>query len=145
MPDEPVHARVDGIRTSAIVSNLIDNAIKYSPSGGRLQVEVLGAAWGSAAVRVKDEGLSIDANDQARLFSRFGRIVTADNSHIPGSGLGLYLAQRVARLQGGDLVLEVSKPGFGSSFRLDLVLPVGTSSLRLGKLANTTDLVRCYC
>ncbi|TMD51372.1 MAG: hypothetical protein E6I85_13315 [Chloroflexi bacterium] len=60
-------------------------------------------------------------DDLPRLFSRFGRIVTSENSHIPGTGLGLYLARELARMHGGEILVE-SKQGIGSAFTL--VVPV---------------------
>ena len=61
----------------------------------------------------------IDADDMPRLFTRFGRIATAATSHLPGTGLGLYLSRELARLHGGDITVE-SKPGHGSTFTLQL-------------------------
>ena len=63
------------------------------------------------------------------MFTRFGRLVTRDNSHIPGAGLGLYLARRHARLMGGDLLVD-SRPQKGSAFTLTLPLvsPPGMAS-----------------
>jgi signal transduction histidine kinase len=73
---------------------------------------------------VQDQGVGIDAADMPRLFTRFGRIATAATSHLPGTGLGLYLSRELARLHGGDITVE-SKPGQGSTFTLRL--PSGSS------------------
>ena len=72
-----------------------------------------------AAVSVTDSGIGISEADLARLFTRFGRIITRDNSHIPGAGLGLYLSRDLARRQGGDLQ-ATSVEGSGSTFELTL-------------------------
>jgi len=112
----PVLADRDRLLT--ILTNLLDNAIKYSPDGGRVEAR-LTATDGRALVSVRDHGVGISAADQSRLFTRFGRIVTADNSHIPGTGLGLYFARELARLQGGDINVE-SEEGVGSTFTLSL-------------------------
>ena len=72
---------------------------------------------------MKDHGLGISAADLTRLFTRFGRIVTAGNSHLPGTGLGLYFARELARLHGGDITVE-SEEGVGSTFTVSLPLMV---------------------
>jgi signal transduction histidine kinase len=123
MPDRPVAVEVDMERIQTILTNLVDNAVKYSPQGGGVRVEVVNGGSG-AAVTVQDQGVGIDAADMPRLFTRFGRIATAATSHLPGTGLGLYLSRELARLHGGDITVE-SKPGQGSTFTLRL--PSGSS------------------
>jgi signal transduction histidine kinase len=110
----------DEVRTAIVVTNLLHNAVKYSPSGGVVQIFVA-LDGDNALVSVWDHGLGISADDMPRLFSRFGRVVTRENSNIPGTGLGLYLARELARLHGGDIMVR-SSPGKGSVFTL--VLPV---------------------
>jgi len=116
LPEQPVHVTADVQRLEAVVRNMVDNAVKYSPGGGDVECTV----WregGRGLVRVHDHGLGIAPQDMDRLFTRFGRIVTAENSHIPGTGLGLYLARETTRMQGGDICVE-STPGEGSTFTL---------------------------
>jgi signal transduction histidine kinase len=117
---EPLQVRVDRERTETVISNLLDNAVKYSPAGGRVECDVR-AEDGQAVVTVRDHGIGIAEEDLGRLFTRFGRIVTPDNSHIAGTGLGLHLAQRLAALHGGEITVE-SLPGEGSTFTLRLAL-----------------------
>jgi signal transduction histidine kinase len=114
----PATVIADGMRLDIIISNLIDNAIKYSPEGGDVTVE-LSVAGGLALVSVRDVGIGIAPDDMDRLFIRFSRI--AAEADIPGTGLGLYLARELARLHGGDLV-AVSRLGEGSEFTLSLPL-----------------------
>jgi len=116
----PVLADHDRLLT--IVTNLLDNAVKYSPDGGIVEVNLTCDA-GTALITVKDHGVGIAGTDLSRLFSRFGRIVTADNSHIPGTGLGLYFARELARMHGGDITVE-SEEGVGSTFTVSLPLMV---------------------
>jgi signal transduction histidine kinase len=118
MPDRPVKVEVDMERIQTILTNLVDNAVKYSPEGGNVLVEVVNGG-GAAAVSVRDQGVGIDAADLPRLFTRFGRVATAATSHLPGTGLGLYLSRELARLHGGDITVE-SNPGHGSTFTLRL-------------------------
>jgi signal transduction histidine kinase len=107
-------------RLLTILTNLLDNAIKYSPEGGPVEVRIE-VVDGQAQVAVSDRGLGIAAEDLPRLFTRFGRIVTTANSNIPGTGLGLYFARELARMQGGDITAE-SVEGAGSTFTLTLPL-----------------------
>ena len=119
--DGPVTIQADVMRLEIIINNLIDNAIKYSPKGGDITVE-LTVAGGLALVSVRDVGIGIAPEDLARLFIRFNRIDPKPD--VPGTGLGLYLARELARLHGGDLV-AVSKLGEGSEFTLSLPLEPG--------------------
>ena len=115
---EPVRVVADEVRTVIVVTNLLQNAVKYSPRGGVVQCFVTEDS-GFGLVSVWDQGLGIADDDLPRLFSRFGRLVTRENSHIPGTGLGLYLARELARLHGGDITVR-SAAGSGSVFTLSL-------------------------
>jgi len=119
-PPDPVMVVVDRSRTRTVIANLVGNAIKFSPNGGEVRVTV-GCDEKTASVSVKDSGLGIAASDMPRLFSRFGRIVTRENSHIGGTGLGLYLCRELARRQGGDVSLT-SAAGAGTTALLTLPL-----------------------
>lgn len=120
MPDRPVPVIGDQSRLMMIVSNLVHNAIKYSPRGGDVVVrcKVEGT---DARVSVTDQGIGIAGADRGRLFTRFGRILTKETSDVAGTGLGLYLARDLARRHGGDIDAE-SEPGVGSTFTLTLPL-----------------------
>lgn len=117
---EPLPLDGDAGRIGTIIRNLLDNAVRYSPLGGRIAVTAR-ADGDVGEVAVSDEGIGIAEPDMSRLFERFGRIVTPENSHIPGTGLGLHLSRELARLHGGDITAE-SKEGEGSTFRLRLPL-----------------------
>jgi signal transduction histidine kinase len=119
-PGRPVPVRVDHERVKTIVSNLVSNAVKYSPQGGVIECE-LTARGGIARVAIKDSGLGIAQGDLPILFTRFGRISTPHTDHLPGTGLGLYLGRQLARLHGGEITVE-SAPGKGSTFTLHLPL-----------------------
>jgi signal transduction histidine kinase len=115
---EPLVASVDAERVQTILTNLVDNAIKYSPDGGAVECRVTGDN-DSVLIAVRDHGVGIAADDLPRLFSRFGRISSEATKHIQGIGLGLYLARELAQLHGGDIRVE-SRPGVGSTFVLAL-------------------------
>jgi signal transduction histidine kinase len=115
---EPMVLSVDAERVQTILTNLVDNAIKYSPAGGEVECRVTGTDE-SVLISVRDHGVGIAADDLPHLFSRFGRISSDATRHIPGIGLGLYLARELARLHGGDITVQ-SGPGAGSTFVLAL-------------------------
>lgn len=120
-PDVPVPVWADGERLRTVVSNLVHNAIKYSPQHTDVHCAVRGEG-DMAFVSVSDTGLGIAAEDMGTLFTRFGR-VRSDPAvrDIAGTGLGLYLSRELARAHGGDILVE-SSPGEGSTFTLALPL-----------------------
>jgi signal transduction histidine kinase len=102
------------------VSNLISNAVKYTPEGGRIQVRARhedGALW----IEVEDTGLGIGPEDRQRIFEKFYRAQDPKVRQQPGTGLGLALARQIVSLHGGTLQVD-TEPGRGSTFRI--VLPV---------------------
>ena len=108
--------RGDPERLRQIFGNLIDNAVKYSPVGGPVEVRV-SRSNGEVTVAVRDRGPGIRAADQRLIFEKFGR-VAAGNSK-PGSGLGLYIARSIAETHGGTIAVS-SAPGRGATFTVTL-------------------------
>jgi two-component system sensor histidine kinase SenX3 len=104
----------------AAVSNLVDNAIKYS--GGQIHVEVdlLALDGRRIAVRVRDHGIGISPREIKRIFRRFYRIPEAVAMRVKGTGLGLFIVSSVARKHGGRVSAESKGPGHGSTFTLQL-------------------------
>jgi signal transduction histidine kinase len=122
LPDQPVLVHADRRRLSIALANLVDNAVKFSPDGGEVSVRcVVDGDRRVALVSVRDGGLGIASIDLPRIFTRFGRIVTPENSAIAGTGLGLYLARDTVRRHDGDITVE-SQPGQGSTFTVTLPL-----------------------
>ena len=105
--------------TEEAVCNLLDNAVKYTPSGGTVTVEVKNYELFSA-IRVTDTGPGISEEEQARIFGRFYRAPGAWQAE--GVGIGLYLTRQIAEKQGGYVKVE-STPGKGSVFSLFLPRP----------------------
>ena len=118
VPPVEVPVVADRAKVETIVSNLVENAIKYSPNGGQVRL-ILGTSNGSAMLAVSDEGIGILEEDLKTLFTRFGRITNDDTMSIPGTGLGLYVSRELARVQSGD-VTAASEMGRGSTFTLRL-------------------------
>ena len=123
--DIEIPVTVDVDRIATVIGNLLTNAIKYSPGGGPVTLKV-STDDHVAKISVTDTGVGIPPDRLDRLFTRFGRIVTPETSHIPGTGLGLYLSRELARLHGGDIT-ATSVLGKGSTFVLAVPLSDGSS------------------
>ena len=109
-----------------VLINLIDNAVKYSPEGGRVQVEVEPRDSGIRVV-VRDEGIGIPGSEQQRIFGKFYRIDPQLSRGVGGTGLGLYICRELVRRMQGRITVE-SREGAGSTFCVDLpVAPVGAA------------------
>jgi signal transduction histidine kinase len=109
----PVHGEFK--RALQVLVNLLTNAIRYSPEGGMIWVRAE-AENGVASVVIADQGKGIAPEDQARIFDKFERV---DPLEPGGTGLGLYIARRLARAMGGDLSVD-SAPGQGARFTFTL-------------------------
>jgi signal transduction histidine kinase len=122
MCEQPLMISADTRRLSIALANLVDNAVKFSPGGGEIAVRCAPDPVNRlGVVTVSDHGLGIAEEDLERIFTRFGRIVTRENSAIAGAGLGLYLARETLRRHGGDITVE-SQLGDGSTFVATLPL-----------------------
>lgn len=118
--DEPLVVDGDEDRISTVVANLVDNACKYSPPGSPVEVRC-DRDGDRATVAVTDRGIGLSEDDMGVLFTRFGRVVSAQTSHIGGTGLGLWLAREIARMHGGEIEVRSAR-GEGSTFTLALPL-----------------------
>jgi two-component system sensor histidine kinase SenX3 len=103
------------------VSNLVDNAVKYSPAPPRVTVEVAAYDEKRLAVRVTDSGIGIPRDQLKRVFKRFYRIRANVMSRVKGSGLGLFIVRSVVERHGGRVFAESAGEGLGSTFTI--VLP----------------------
>lgn len=124
-PLPPVWADADRLRQ--VLFNVVENAIKYSPEGGRIELEVrhvrpLGGERNPARVciTIRDQGIGIARQNTARIFQPFERLEQPQASHIPGFGLGLYIARQLVEAMGGTLDLQ-SCEGNGTDVTICLV------------------------
>lgn len=125
VPDSPVmvHGYVD--KLESLVSNLMTNALKFTPPGGWVRCTLqIGA--GQARLEVSDNGLGIPVDEQADLFSRYFRTSIAYEHAIEGTGLGLTIAEAIVRSHGGDIRVD-SQPLVGSTFIVDLPLIIANA------------------
>jgi len=117
-PKSNVTVTVDRDRVRQVLSNLVENAIKYSPDGGTVQI---GLEAGETRIRfwVKDSGLGIPRDEQARIFDKFYRLDPGMTRGVGGTGLGLYICSELVERMGGQISVE-SDLGEGSTFSFDL-------------------------
>jgi two-component system, OmpR family, sensor histidine kinase SenX3 len=106
----------------AAVSNLVDNAIKYSGHQVRVAVELDQPEVTQATLRVRDEGVGISAVELKRIFKRFYRIPGAVAVRVKGTGLGLFVVRSVVKRHGGRVFAASDGPGRGSTFTVELPL-----------------------
>jgi signal transduction histidine kinase len=108
----------DADRTRQVLTNLIDNAIKYSPNGGHIEL-IVEADDGHARFTVRDQGLGIPLGEQKRIFEKFYRLDPDQRRGIGGSGLGLYICRELVRSMNGRIWVD-SDPGEGAAFTFEL-------------------------
>jgi signal transduction histidine kinase len=126
----------DAGRIGQAIDNLVSNAIKFTPNGGRVEVK-LREDGGRAVLEVSDTGMGIPDEDQARLFDRFFRASTATDSAIPGVGLGLSIVKAIIEGHGGRMEVH-SNPGEGTTFRA--ILPLAEPQHQLPALRDTREV-----
>jgi signal transduction histidine kinase len=108
----------DRLRLGQVLDNLVSNAVKFTPEGGRVTVRVSDGADGTL-LEVADTGLGIPADEQERLFERFFRASTAATHAVPGTGLGLTVVKAIVEAHGGTIAVA-SEVGRGTTVRVNL-------------------------
>lgn len=127
------NVRGDAQELKSAVSNLIDNAVKYSGTSARVRVELTRLTPQRIAIRVTDQGVGIQKEELKRIFGRFYRIPGAVAQRVKGTGLGLFIVKAVARKHGGRAYAQSEGTGQGSTFTLELA-----SELQSPKAATTS-------
>ncbi len=126
LPEEPIRQMHDPQRLGQVVTNLIGNAVKFTPSGGSVDVTLEATADG-AEVRVVDTGVGIDPNELPMVFERFYRGAQAHESRAAGSGLGLSIVRSIVEMHNGRVAIS-STPGVGTQVSVALPRDVSVSS-----------------
>jgi signal transduction histidine kinase len=121
LPPEPLTVHGDRVRLAQILTNLLNNAAKYTPPGGVISVRAT-AKDGQAVVSVRDNGAGIPSELMTRLFQMFSRGEELNGSAVPGLGVGLALARRLVELHGGSISARSEGAGRGSEFEVRLPL-----------------------
>jgi signal transduction histidine kinase len=119
VPKEAIRVRHDPVRIGQVVTNLVGNALKFTPRGGTVRISVRPTREGGAVLQVADTGVGIDAADLPRIFDRFFRGSRASEARGSGSGLGLAIVQSIVEMHGGTVEVE-SHVGKGSTFTVTL-------------------------
>jgi two-component system sensor histidine kinase MprB len=135
LDSQPVTAVARMAHAERAVVNLLDNAVKFGPPDGVVDVRLAGSADGFAEITVADRGPGVPAFERERIFRRFHRLAAA--RAVPGSGLGLAIVQKTATAHGGSVTVE-PRPGGGSIFRLRLPAGQGLD----GMASRDTEIAR---
>jgi PAS domain S-box-containing protein len=120
-PQEPVPIVADPDRLTQVITNLLGNAVKFTPEGGKISVEIAsaqlapGAGVEGTAISVQDSGIGIPKQDQKRIFEKFEQVSLASPQGVSSTGLGLTIAKEIVELHGGKIWVE-SNEGEGSRF-----------------------------
>jgi two-component system, OmpR family, sensor histidine kinase MtrB len=113
--DEPVRVPCDPMRIEQVLTNLVNNAIKYSPPGGSVRVAIARRP-DAVVITVADDGVGMSADEVDHVFDPFRR---GAGHGVPGAGLGLFVARRIVEAHGGEIAVD-STPGAGSTFTVRL-------------------------
>jgi signal transduction histidine kinase len=124
LPEAPTPLVADGERLTQVLTNLLDNALKYSPDGGEVAVTLL-AGEREVRLRVRDDGIGVPAEALERIFQPFQRAANAEASPMPGMGLGLFVCRSIVEGHGGRMWAESEGEGRGTT--VVVVLPVGAA------------------
>lgn len=117
VPDCPIIINADPIRMTEVLNNLISNAIKYSPSGGEVELS-LSDQQQEVEISVVDHGIGIPAEDIEKIFQPYVRSKNASGTAIPGVGLGLSITRKIVEAHGGGMELDSSEAGTRFTVRL---------------------------
>src|SRR4051812_36459788 len=118
--DGPLVVRGDAEELRTVITNLLDNAVKYSMDTVRITVSVAAPSPDTVWVRVQDRGVGIPHKQLKRIFRRFYRVQTRGFKPVKGTGLGLYIVRSIARAHGGRVFAHSEGEGRGATFTLEL-------------------------
>lgn len=117
---EKAHVIGDAEEIRAAVSNLLDNAVRYSDKEVKVSVELEALDEKRLAVRIRDKGIGISSSQLKRIFNRFYRVQGAFMARVKGTGLGLFIVRSIVKKHGGRVFAESEGPGYGSTFTIEL-------------------------
>jgi CheY-like chemotaxis protein len=129
LPAEPVWLDVDTVRLSQVLSNLLSNAAKYTPQGGRITVSADADSGGMAVIQVLDTGIGIAPQALEAVFEMFAQAPQSVGISKGGLGIGLSLVRHLVALHGGSVTASSPGPGQGSTFTIRLPLAAGANAV----------------
>ena len=118
---QPIFAQVDAPRIRQALQNLLGNALRYTPQGGQVKV-VMNSSEGNVVIQVQDTGIGIPPEEIERVFDRFYRVDSSRDRDLPGTGLGLAVAQAIVQSHGGRVEAQSQGVDQGSTFTM--ILPI---------------------
>ena len=119
-PAERLSVAGDRDELSTALSNVLDNAVKYSQSDPRIRVEVVTPDLQRVLIKVHDNGVGVPRGELKRIFKRFYRVLTPGSTQVKGSGLGLFIVRAIARRHGGNAYAESEGAGHGTAVTIEL-------------------------
>jgi signal transduction histidine kinase len=126
-----LHCDVDSLRVEQVLTNLLDNAIKFSPDGGLVEVVLAQPTPTSAQLSVRDHGIGVPHGKRGQIFERFFQ--ATENNFRSGLGLGLYVSRHIIELHGGTLCADFPAEG---GTRMIVELPLAQPSLHVAIAAD---------
>ena len=120
LPAERLSISGDREELSAVLSNVLDNAVKYSPKPPRIRVEIVTPDLQHVQIRVLDNGIGIPAGELKRVFKRFYRVLIPGSTQVKGSGLGLFIVRAIIQRHGGRTWAESEGEGKGTTVSIEL-------------------------
>jgi signal transduction histidine kinase len=124
VPSRPIHVDADLVRMEQVIGNLLNNASKYTPQGGRIRIEVEEDGE-QVLMRVIDNGIGIERNMLAKVFDMFSQVESGRPLRGGGIGIGLSLARQIVEMHNGSLTVESAGPGLGSVFTVRMPRSAG--------------------
>ncbi len=119
-PPERLSVAGDRDELSTALSNVLDNAVKYSQADPHIRVEVVTPDLNKVLIKVQDNGVGIPRGELKRVFKRFYRVLTPGSTQVKGSGLGLFIVRAIARRHGGNAYAESEGAGKGTAVTIEL-------------------------
>ena len=119
-PDGQLSVIGDRDELFTALSNVLDNAVKYSPQDAHIRVAVVTPDLEHIEIRVRDNGVGIPRGELKRIFKRFYRVPRRSTSRVKGTGLGLFIVRSIARAHGGKVFAESEGEGLGTTVTLEL-------------------------
>jgi CheY-like chemotaxis protein len=139
-PEEQIALNADPVRLAQCLSNLLNNAVKYTPPGGHIDL-LIEREGDEVAIQVRDDGIGIPTAELGRVFEMFSQVDTALDRAQGGLGIGLSIVKTFVELHGGTVGVESEGPGRGSTFTVRLPIDTRVVETKPAKRGGTVDTI----